>query len=203
MFRTMRLNQYQAAKRVVSDNQTWSITMTHRANIKMAALTALIALGAGAATAKSGDQTQAFSNIDSNADGQITQDEMKAHAAARFAKVDTDGDGFLTGAEMQAARAERGGKRAERMLKRFDKDGNGALDAAELEAAQKGRGGKRAGRMMSRMDANNDGKLSMAEMTAKRDPAKIFERLDTDGNGTLSAEEFAKGKRGHGKPASE
>ncbi|MEM8800394.1 MAG: hypothetical protein AAGF15_09990, partial [Pseudomonadota bacterium] len=32
---------------------------------------------------------------------------------------------------------------------------------------------------MERLDTNNDGKLSPEEMTARRDPAKMLERLDT------------------------
>ena len=181
--------------------------MTHRANLKIAALTALIAVGGGAAFAKSGGKVEMFTAIDSNSDGQISQEEMKVHAEARFSKTDTDGDGFLNAAEMQAAHAERGGKYAARMLKRFDKDGSGSLDASELEAAAQGRHGKRGARMMDRMDADKDGKLPMAEMAARRDPAKMFEKLDADGNGTLSADEFAKGrhhgKHRHGKAASE
>ena len=45
-------------------------------------------------------------------------------------------------------------------------------------------------------------------MTARHDPAKMFEKLDKDGNGSISAEEFKDarhhGKRhgkGHDKPA--
>lgn len=163
--------------------------------IKIALLSTAITLGGMAASAKPGDAGAMFEKIDTNADGQVTQDELRAHAATRFSEADADGDGFLTPEEMLSAR---GSERAQRMLERLDTDGNGQLSAAELEAAGKDRGEKRATRMMDRLDANDDGKLSLEEMTARRDPAKMFERLDADNNGSLSAEEFA-AAREHGK----
>lgn len=45
---------------------------------------------------------------DSNGDGAISLDEMKARAIARFERADSDGDGRLTAAEREAARAQRG-----------------------------------------------------------------------------------------------
>jgi len=39
----------------------------------------------------------------------------------------------------------------------------------------------------------------MEEMTQRHDPAKMFERLDKDGNGSVSAEEFEAAKKMHGK----
>lgn len=164
--------------------------------IKITALSGLIAIGGVAASAKTDGEDHRkgpmFETIDANGDGAVTQEEMSAHDAARFAMADADGDGFLTANEMLKVR---GGKRAEKMLKKFDKDGNGELDESELEAAAEHRGGKRAAKMMEHLDANGDGKLALSEMTARRDPAKMFERLDEDKNGSLSAEEFAKARK--------
>ena len=171
--------------------------MINRTVLKIAVLSSLITLGGVAVSAKTFGPGPIFETIDADGDGEVTQEEMRAHAAARFAEADTDKDGFLTPEEMMASRV---GKRAERMLERHDTDGNGQLSADELEAAAAERGGKRANRMMTRLDTNNDGKLALEEMTARRDPARIFERLDSDGNGTLSAEEFAEArKHRHGR----
>ncbi|MCX7560841.1 EF-hand domain-containing protein [Sulfitobacter sp. F26204] len=177
--------------------------MINASHMKMVLLAGLIAAGgmatSGAASAKSNDtserRAEMFKEIDADGSGAITQEELKAHAAARFATVDTNKDGFLTPDEM---RGHRGGKRAEKMLKRHDTNGDGKLDAAELEKAAEGRHGRRAAKMMQRADTNGDGKLSLEEMSGRHDPAKMFERLDADKDGSLSAEEFAKASKGHG-----
>lgn len=162
-------------------------------SVKIALLASLIALGGAAAQAKDRGHGPIFERIDANGDGAVTQEEVRAHAAARFAQADADNDGSLTAQEMLALR---GGQRAERMLERHDTDGNGQLSAEELRAASEGRGEKRLQRMLNRMDANDDGKLSLAEMNAHRDPADMFKRLDADGDGSLTADEFAQMREG-------
>lgn len=202
-----------AQKRETIFKKTRSIKMTIRTNMKIAALSGLLAVGAVAATAQPSGQDR-FQQLDADGNGAITQAEFQAHAEARFAKVDADGDGFVTGEELKAAGDARRADRAAKMVERFDTDGNGSLDASELEAMGDKHGGKRGGkeggkhghkggdkgaRMIERMDANDDGKLSMEEMTQRHDPAKMFERLDKDGNGSVSAEEFEAAKKMHGK----
>ena len=46
---------------------------------------------------------------------------------------------------------------------------------------------------------HGDGKLSFEELNARRDPAKMFAKLDTNEDGSLSAEEFEKARKHHGK----
>lgn len=111
-----------------------------------------------------------FSDLDANGDGQITEAELTAHAAARFAAVDTNGDGVLSAEEL-AARAE--SENAERQAKRIE-------------------------RMISKMDENDDGVLSAEEMQ-RRDPAKMISRLDADEDGAVSQEEFDNAKKRFGK----
>jgi Ca2+-binding EF-hand superfamily protein len=188
--------------------------MTIRTNMKIAALSGLLALGGAAAFAQQNGDQNPFQQLDADGNGEITQAEFQAHAEARFAKVDADGDGFVTAEEMKAAGEARHAERAAKMLGRFDTDGNGSLDASELEAmggkhgemhggkegGKRGdKGGDKGARMIERMDANDDGKLSMEEMTQRHDPAKMFERLDKDENGSISAEEFEAAKKMHGK----
>ncbi len=73
--------------------------------------------------------------------------------------------------------------------------------------------GERRAKMLERFDTNRDGQLDEAErsqMKAARAEAR-FKKLDTDGNGSLSLEEFKQGahmrgergehgKHGHRKP---
>lgn len=106
-----------------------------------------------------------FSDLDANADGQLTAAELDAHAAARFAEADTNGDGVLNAEEL-AARSDR--EVSERMEKRIAK-------------------------MIEKMDANDDGGLSLDEMQ-RRDSAEMIAKLDTNEDGTVSAEEFEERK---------
>ena len=46
-----------------------------------------------------------LARLDTNQDGKISRDEMRADADKHFAKLDTNGDGFIDQAEMDAARA--------------------------------------------------------------------------------------------------
>ncbi|KKL61137.1 hypothetical protein LCGC14_2198300, partial [marine sediment metagenome] len=70
--------------------------MTIRTNMKIAALSGLLALGGAAAFAQQSGGQNPFQQLDADGNGEITQAEFQAHAEARFAKVDADGDGFVT-----------------------------------------------------------------------------------------------------------
>src|SRR5262245_43199358 len=52
-------------------------------------------------------------------------------------------------------------------------------------------------KMLERFDANKDGKLDEAERKVMRDvrASELFKRLDTDGNGVLSLDEFKAAKQ--------
>lgn len=116
-----------------------------------------------------------FEQLDINADGGVTLEEiqaaMQAHAAARFAETDTNGDGGLSADEMvakaDADRAERAANRAADRIEDGDTNGDGLLQADEIAAQMEERQGRR-GPGMDRM----------------------FERVDADDNGTVSAEEY-------------
>lgn len=117
---------------------------------------------AGFAGGRMGPNAPEFAEIDADGDGQLTQEELDAFAAARFAAIDTDGDGVLSADELAAAAEAR---------------------RAEMEAA-------RVQRMIEARDTNGDGVLSQEEMSAQAQKSP-FERLDTNGDGVISAEEFA------------
>lgn len=131
---------------------------------------------------------------DANGDGQVTAEEMRAHAqtrqaeraaeqakrrAAVFDRLDADKDGVLSRAEFEA-RSERAehSQRAGRMgaRHRMARDGGGRMNrAARPDAAQRGQSRfpiviadveTKAAETFARMDANRDGVLTVDERRA-------------------------------------
>lgn len=106
-----------------------------------------------------------FEEMDTNGDGKLTQEEIEAHAAAKFAEADTDGDGALSAEEMIARmethRAERMKRGAERMIERRDTNDDGKLSAEEMMP-------KNRGEMFARMDLDEDGTVTKTEMDIVR-----------------------------------
>jgi len=111
-----------------------------------------------------------FEELDANADGKLTQEEMKAHAKARFDAADTDKNGALSADEL----------------------------SARMQAEASERAGKFGARMIEKRDANDDGELSLEEMGPRDGGERMFSRMDADGDGAISAEEFAE-MQAHGK----
>lgn len=112
-------------------------------------------------------QRMNFEQLDANADGFITMDEMQAAHTTRFAENDVDGDGFLSAEELAASHPKMGMRH---------KDGE------EPSARKKSR-------MMRYMDENGDGKVALSEMPTDR-LERMFSKLDTDGDSKISKEEM-------------
>jgi EF-hand domain pair/EF hand len=112
----------------------------------------------------------------------------KQHQPPAFTEVDADGDGFVSEEEFNnfraarhAAKAEAGkpmkGMASEPAFADIDSDGDGKLTEAELTAAHQAH--------MQAMHEDHKGTCGGMKMPA-------FGDLDLDGNGCINAEEFAK-----------
>lgn len=104
-----------------------------------------------------------FETLDLDGSGEITADEMKAHAATRFADRDADGDGKVDLAELQTHLRAQADARAARMLDRMDTNGDGALTEDEMA------GRRDPARMIARMDTDGSGGLSKEEFAEARE----------------------------------
>ncbi len=119
-------------------------------------------------------------------------------ADVTFQELDTDGNGEVSKAEMDAHRAAR--------FTKADTDNDGKLSLEEVQASAQERAKDRASQMLERHDANKDGFLTEDELPKPRREGRFFDRMDADGNGAISEQEFAeaqermkehRGKRGH------
>lgn len=143
----------------------------------------LLALSLGlmvsTATAKPQDERpdpqERFNQTDTNQDGFLSLDEIKAahdgRMAEKFSEMDTDGDGLLSKEELKASR--------ESMREKF-------ADKREKPAGEQERPDPH--KMFQRMDANESGSLSKDEVKGRL--AKAFDDIDSNGDGELTPEEL-------------
>jgi len=103
-----------------------------------------------------------------------------------FATLDADGDGLVTEAEIMAWRQ---GK-----VEGLDANGDGLLSAEELVAHEmkqmQARVEAGVARRIAAQDLDGDGALSAAELMSPPVPMQMFDRIDTNNDGGVSAEEL-------------
>jgi Ca2+-binding EF-hand superfamily protein len=135
-------------------------------------------------------------HLDKANNGYITQDEFIAAAKQRFAKLDKNGDGKLTPDEMNRSRGERAsspsGKHGQFAERRFELDANhdGVVTLNEYVAA--------AVTKYKELDSAGNGRVTADEIAnspkaherAERVAERVAKRLDTNGNGVITKDEF-------------
>jgi hypothetical protein len=112
-------------------------------------------------------------DIDANADGALSQQEIDSAIDARFSEVDGDRNGSLSLEEFQALWADITRPVAVRAFQFLDPDGDAAIAKTELD--------ERFGAMVSRFDRNDDGALSPEDRPRHRGWHRW--RGDEDGEG--------------------
>jgi Ca2+-binding EF-hand superfamily protein len=172
------------------------------------------AIASSAETVKRDERAAQFmvKRLDTAGNGYVTQDEFLAAAKKRFARLDKAGNGKLTPDELTAARWShaRGANapakeatatdatagtnvRARFAHKRFDKldtNHDGVVSQDEYLAA--------ATAMYQKLDIQHGGKVTAQELASspqalKRDERRarhVIKRLDTNGDGVVSQDEF-------------
>lgn len=115
-------------------------------------------------------------------DAAVSRKDAEAQAAARFATLDTDKDGVLSPDELRAGRPDRGprerrggdgagGRRGGGMARMLDANGDGKISRDEYVAGTL--------RRFDMADTNHDGLLTKAERDAAREAmrARMEERM--------------------------
>ncbi|MCV6624062.1 MAG: hypothetical protein OIF51_20180 [Cellvibrionaceae bacterium] len=135
--------------------------------------------------------------LDLDGDGHISRSEIKAAKSARFADIDANKDGQLSQDELssygEAKKTEMQGK----MFARLDANSNGTVSVEEFLERRPEQQEQVAKNLFALADKNTDGQLTQVELVAmKSDRAGVkFARMDLDGNGQISEEEFEQGSR--------
>jgi len=177
--------------------------MTMKKTLTFALVTGL-AFGTTAAFAEGrehGHGDMFFNKLDTNQDGKVTREELKADITTRFSAIDTNKDGKVTQDEASqyftAKRDEMKQKFGER-LKEADTNKDGKWSKEELSKMPERRFGK--------LDANSDGFVTQQELEAhhaervekfqekhgENFKAKLWERADANGDGVVDQSEALK-----------
>jgi EF hand len=143
-----------------------------------------------------------FEQMDTNGDGTIARAEVEASAIESFGKSDANADGFLTQEELKAAheahRAEMKAEWAEKAEGKEPRTPKADMDPVKAEAwkakkeERKAKMVEKSAERFAETDTDGDGRWNQAEYVTHR--LEPFAKVDTDGDGNLSAAEQAAAK---------
>lgn len=157
----------------------------------IAATIALTSASTFAYAAKDGDKRgpnieRMLERLDTNNDGGISLEEVKAHQANLFTQVDANNDSSLTEEEFAMIKDIR---KAEREANK--PEGTETADKGDKDGKRKGKRGKR-GPSFDRLDADNSGNVTLEEFASQAE--KMFERMDRNEDGVINADDMKRKK---------
>jgi len=180
----------------------------------LAASVALPALAAGDHDGKRGKRDgrhgpsieRLMENFDLNKDGSITPDEVLQHRADIFASIDADSDGELTKDELKKfgdmrkemrkqAREDmkaNGEKKRDKERHAMGGDHDGERKHEGKRGEHHGKKGRHGGhgRDFSRLDNDGNGTVSVEEFTSMSD--RMFKHLDRNEDGAINKDDFGR-----------
>ena len=143
-----------------------------------------------AGTAQPVKQKHALKAADTNGDGKLTFEEIKAArpkiTQEVFNKIDTNKDGFLSPEELRAAKSAKEGAKGEKKSQKDRPGPEGQQGRAAL--AEK----------LKQADKNGDNKVTFEELQGVMPKVSLeqFARFDRNKDGVISKEDHAEGKEG-------
>ncbi|MGD9477714.1 EF-hand domain-containing protein [Shinella sp. G-2] len=125
--------------------------------------------------------------LDTDKDGKLSPAEMLARATQTFERFDADKNGEVTKAEVDAKRdAFQDARKAYRAVKATEGEARDAARAALRDA----RMDRRGARLFERADADGNGTLTRAELETAA--ATMFKQRDRNGDGFITLDEIGK-----------
>ena len=129
----------------------------------------------------------------------VTRSALSSQLDASFGNLDTNKDKSLNKAEIEAAQARNVAqaqagiaKRLEAEFAKLDGNKDGQLSLAEFKGAAPSPRVPPVDELMKQLDRNSDGKVSQDEYRAL--PLGNFDRIDTNKDGSISAQEQSAAK---------
>lgn len=127
----------------------------------IAASIAAFAFSATPALAQGFDRDRmSFEQMDSNGDGRVTREELRAAREQMFAKRDRNRDGYLDKADLPKRAARRMGDRGAELRERIDSNGDGRISKEEFVNGDT--------LLFDMADKNSDGELDAEEIEAAK-----------------------------------